>query len=178
MRLNVRRTATGIAAAGLAVAGLAGGGVALASARPASAPAASSGPVAAAPVASGPFTGWCQGDGGWPGMPGWQTAQQPVLRAAAAYLGMSTDALRTQLQAGQSLADVASAHGKPVAGLEKAILAEMTSQINASSELSAAQKAAMIQALRAHLDDMVDEAGHGPGEMGRPGMHGGMGMWS
>jgi hypothetical protein len=173
MRLNAKRTATGIAVAGLTVAGLASGGVALASARPGAAPATPSRPVAAQP-----YRGNCPGGDGRSWMLGWRAGQQPVLRAAAAYLGMSEGALRAQLQAGRSLADVTRAHGKQVAGLQDALLAAMTRQIDASSGLSAGQKAAMLHAMRAYLGEMVNAAGYGSGEMGRMGAPGGMGMWN
>lgn len=169
MELNAKRAGIGFAAAGLAIAGLAGGGVALASAHnPA-------GPATPAAATAQPPAGWCLGGrDGWTGMPG-RWAGQPMMTAAAAYLGMSQAELRTQLQAGQSLADLAQAHGKPVAGLENAMLAAMTSRINASSTLSAAQRAELIREMRDHMDDMVNAAY--PAGPGRPGPGGGMGMW-
>ena len=53
------------------------------------------------------------------------------LSAAATYLGLTTDELRTQLQAGKSLADVATAQGKPVSGLEDALLANLKTDLDA-----------------------------------------------
>ncbi len=51
---------------------------------------------------------------------------------------------------------MATAQGKSVAGLKDAILAAMTSRINASTGLSAAQKAERISEVKSHLDAMVN----------------------
>jgi hypothetical protein len=53
------------------------------------------------------------------------------LSAAATYLGLTTDELRTRLQAGKSLADVATAQGKSVSGLEDALLANLKTDLDA-----------------------------------------------
>jgi hypothetical protein len=45
----------------------------------------------------------------------------PALGAAAKYLGISTSELRSELRSGRSLAQIAKAHGKSVAGLRKAV---------------------------------------------------------
>jgi hypothetical protein len=95
------------------------------------------------------------------------------------YLGITAAQLRTQLEAGKSLADVAKAQGKTVAGLEDAIVAAATTQLDAAvaaGKLTAAQEAAMLADLKAHVDDMVSRTGppprgpgHGPGPFGAPG---------
>ena len=87
--------------------------------------------------------------------------QQPGL-GAATYLGMSQAELRTQIQAGKSLADVARAQGKPVSGLKDAILAAITSRINADNALTTGQKAAILALAKGHLDMMVN-TDHLPG---------------
>jgi hypothetical protein len=53
------------------------------------------------------------------------------LSVAATYLGLTTDALRTQLASGKSLADVANAQSKSVSGLEAALLANLKSDLDA-----------------------------------------------
>ncbi len=53
------------------------------------------------------------------------------LSAAATYLGLSTDALRAQLAAGKSLAEVATAQSKSVSGLEDALYANLESDLDA-----------------------------------------------
>ncbi|HEY8648417.1 MAG TPA: hypothetical protein VIM50_03480 [Candidatus Limnocylindria bacterium] len=52
-----------------------------------------------------------------------------LLAAAATYIGISTDAIKTELQAGASLADVAVAHGKTRDGLIAALNAAASTQI-------------------------------------------------
>jgi hypothetical protein len=158
MKLTRKHMVTGLAAAGLMAGALTAGGVALAStgSAPASATSASATP------SYGPGTGNC---GGRYGM---QAGQQPVMTAAADYLGLSPTQLRTQLHSGASLADIATAQGKPASGLKDAILAAMTSRINANTALTAQQKAAMISQVKSHLDTMINMdmdmgMGHLPG---------------
>lgn len=146
MNLNRKRVLAGMAAAGIVAGALAGGGVALASTGSHQAPATT--------TAAQPGYGWC--DGGRGHMAGMRYGQQPVLSAAADYLGLSQAQLQAQLHSGKSLADVARAQGKPVSGLKDAILAAMTSWINASTRLTAAQKAEMISEVTSHLDAMVN----------------------
>ncbi len=66
---------------------------------------------------------------------------------------------------------MAKAQGKSVAGLKNAILTAMTSRINASTGLTAAQKAAMISEVKSHLDAIAAAtwpAGAGMGWMHSP----------
>ena len=145
MNMNRKHVLAGLAATGVLVGAVAGGGAAFASARtPAT--------TAAATAAQSAF-GWCDGPGG---MHGVRSGQQTVLTAAADYLGVSQTQLVSQLQAGKSLADVATAQGKSAAGLKDAILAAMTSRINASTGLSTAQKAERISEVNSHLDAIVN----------------------
>ena len=154
MKLTRKHVVTGIAATGLLAGALTAGGAALASASPAPASAT----AASATPSYGPGTGNCGG------MYGMWSGQQPVMTAAADYLGLSLTQLRTQLQSGHSLADIARAQGKPVSGLKDAILAAMTSRINADTALTAQQRAAMISQVKSHLDTMINrDMGHGPG---------------
>ena len=152
MKLTRKHVVTGLAAAGLLAGAIAAGGVALASTAPASA--------TSAPATSsyGPGTGNCGG------MYGMWSGQQPVMQAAADYLGLSLTQLRTHLHQGTSLADIATARGKPVSGLKNAILAAMTSRINANPALTAQEKAAMISQVKSHLDTMINmDMDHMPG---------------
>jgi hypothetical protein len=50
-------------------------------------------------------------------------------KTAADYLGLSVDQLTTELQAGKSLADIATEHGKSVDGLKQALVAAETAKI-------------------------------------------------
>ncbi len=154
MKLTRKHVMTGLAAAGLMAGALTAGGVALAStgSAPASATSASATP------SHGPGTGNCGG------MYGMQAGQQPVMTAAADYLGLSPAQLRAHLHAGTSLAGIATAHGKRASGLKDAILAAMTSRINANTALTAQQKAAMISQVTSHLDTMINmDMDHQPG---------------
>jgi len=163
MKLTRRHIVTGLAAAGLAAGALTTGGVALASTGQAPATAA----AASATPSYGPGTGYCGG------MYGMWTGQQPVMQAAADYLGLSLTQLRTQLHSGTSLADIAQAQGKPVSGLKDAILAAMTSRINANTALTAQQKAAMTSQVKSHLDTMINtdmDMDHWPGAAMSAGM--------
>ena len=146
MKLTRKHVVTGLAAAGLLAGALTAGGVALASASPAPASAIS----ASATPSYGPGTGNCGG------MYGMWSGQQPVMTAAADYLGPSLTQLRTQLHTGTSLADIATAQGKSVSGLKDAILAAMTSRINADTTLTAQHRAAMISQVKSHLDTMIN----------------------
>ena len=138
MQLTRKHMVTGLAAAGLMAGALTAGGVAL----------ASSSPAPAAATAAGPGTGICGGYG--------MQAGQPVMTAAANYLGLNLTQLRTQMHAGKSMADIARTQGKPVSGLKDAILTAMTSRINANTALTVPQKAAMISQFKSHLDTMIN----------------------
>jgi hypothetical protein len=152
MKLTRKHVVAGLAAAGLLAGAIAAGGVALASTGSAPASAAS----ASATSSYGPGTGNCGGYG--------MQAGQPVMTAAADYLGLSLTQLRAQLHQGTSLADIATAQGKPVSGLKDAILAAMTSRINANTALTEQQKAAMISQVKSHLDTMINmDMDHQPG---------------
>ena len=165
MKLTRKHVVTGLAAAGLLAGALTAGGVALASTGPAPASAAS----ALATPSYGPGSGHCAGRYGAAG-------QQPVMTAAADYLGLSLTQLRAQLHTGKSLADIAATQGKPVPGLKDAILAAVTSRVNADTALTAQQRAAMISQVKSHLDAMINTdmgvgmgMGHEPGS--GPGWH-------
>jgi len=150
MKLTRKHAVAGFAAAGVLAGALTAGGVALASSgpAPAAAGAVASATTGTGAVPAGSGTGICDGYG--------LRAGQPVMPAAADYLGLSQAQLRTRLHQGSSLADIARAQGKPVSGLENAILAAMTSRINADTRLTAAQKTAMIDRIKGNLDAMVN----------------------
>src|SRR3954471_22660574 len=81
------------------------------------------------------------------------------LDAAATYLGLSEDALRTQLQGGKSLADIAKAQNKDVAGLKAAMKTAVTEQLDQAvtdKKLTADQKTKILADLDSHLDDFIN----------------------
>ena len=154
MKATRKHVLTGLAAAGLLAGALTAGGVAFAS--------TGSAPISATSASATPSYG--PGTGNCGGRYGMQAGQQAVMTAAADYLGLSLTQLRTQLHSGTSLADIATAQGKPVSGLKDAILAAMTSRINANTALTAQQKAARISQVKSHLDTMINmDMDHMPG---------------
>jgi hypothetical protein len=81
------------------------------------------------------------------------------LSSAADYLGLSEAELRTKLNAGQTLADIAKARGKSVDGLKQAILDEAEKKLDRlvdDGELMQAEADEMLARLKSHIDDLVD----------------------
>ena len=97
--------------------------------------------------------------------------------AVAKVLGLTADELRTELQSGKSLADVAKAKGVDVDKVKAAITADVKAHLDeevASGEHTQAEADAKLAELTARLDDIVNRvkpAGM-PGEMGGKGGHG------
>lgn len=96
-----------------------------------------------------------------------------VLNASAAYIGLDRAQLLTRLRAGQSLAQIAIASGKTVAGLKAAILNAHKARLDAdvaANRLTAAQAQARLAALSARIDRIVNRVGAArPGGAKRPG---------
>jgi hypothetical protein len=107
--------------------------------------------------------GFGRGPGG-PGFPGGgpglaRPAIANEIAAAAKYLGLSEADLRTKLRDGQSLADVAKAQSKDVAGLKTAILDAAKTDLDkavADKKLTQSQADDIANGLKAHIDDIVD----------------------
>jgi hypothetical protein len=104
------------------------------------------------------------------------------IAAAATYLGLSEADLRTRLRDGQSLADVAKAQSKDVAGLKTAILDAAKADLDkavADKKLTQSQADDISNGLKAHIDDIVDAnvklRFRGQGGPGGPGMGFGFG---
>lgn len=98
------------------------------------------------------------------------------MTAAANYLGLSLDELRSRLRAGLSLADVAEAQGKSVTGLKNAFMTAMEKRLDANVTLTATQKAQLLERMRSHLDAMISGTGmFSESMMGNGRM--GAGMW-
>lgn len=96
--------------------------------------------------------------GGGPGF-GFHHAAMRGLDAAASYLGLTEDQLRTQLESGKSLAQVAQAQGKSVSGLEQALVADAKSHLDQEvkeGHLTQAQADAMLNELKQHVADLVN----------------------
>lgn len=78
--------------------------------------------------------------------------------AAATYLGISEDALHRRLASGKTLAQLATANGKAVPGLEAAMTASFKAHVAdavESGRLTKEQAARFTRAVTAHLDDFV-----------------------
>ena len=87
------------------------------------------------------------------------------LEAAAKYLGLTEAELRTQLEAGKTLAEIAKAQGKTVDGLEKALTADAKTKLDAAVKagtITQAQADELLKRTTDHLDDLVN------GKLGRP----------
>ena len=88
------------------------------------------------------------------------TAGPPA--AIAGYLGLTEDELRTQLESGKTLAQIASAQGKSVSGLEDVIYTDAKTHLDqaaANGKLTADQEQTMLAELKSHLDDIVNSTG-------------------
>lgn len=96
------------------------------------------------------------------------------LAAAAEALGITEDELRTQTQAGQTLADIAEAEGVAEADLVEALVAAAQTRLAdavADGRLTQAEADARTADLEARTTDSLDElcgpGGRGPGGEGR-----------
>jgi hypothetical protein len=81
------------------------------------------------------------------------------LDAAAGYLGVTEDQLRTELQGGKTLAQVAQAHGKTAAGLVEALVAAAKQHLDAdvaAGRLTQAQADQMLSGLRDRITGIVN----------------------
>jgi hypothetical protein len=89
------------------------------------------------------------------------------LSAAATFLGLTDSALRTQLESGKSLADVAKAQSKSTADLKAAMKTAITAELDkavSDKRLTADQRTRILAEVDARLDQEISEAGprHGP----------------
>jgi hypothetical protein len=102
----------------------------------------------------------------------------PGAATIATYLGLSASDLRADLQSGKTLAQIATAQGKTVSGLEAAIVADAKSHLDAevaAGTITAAQESSRLSDLQSHVDDMVNSTGPPAGGMRGPGGPGGPG---
>ena len=109
----------------------------------------------------------------------------PGLDAAASYLGLSEDQLRTQLENGKTLAEVAKSQNKSVDGLVDAIVADAKQHLDAAvkaGKITKSQEDSILSDMKARTKDFVNgkaprfgfrhhfDGGPPPGEdMGLPG---------
>jgi hypothetical protein len=82
-----------------------------------------------------------------------------TLDSAATYLGLTDAQLLSQLSSGKSLADIAKAQGKSVAGLEAAIVSAAQSKLDQAVQdgrLTSAERDQILTALKARIDALVN----------------------
>jgi hypothetical protein len=81
------------------------------------------------------------------------------LGAAATYLGVTEAALRTSLESGKTLADVAKAQGKSTTGLVDALVADETKELDAAvsaGKLTKDQRDALVTNAKQRFQDLVE----------------------
>jgi hypothetical protein len=155
-------------AVGMGVALVLAGGVALAAQRSQGSPAAG--------VAAGSFVSSSARSFHGPIRSGFDRAPGAFgddFEAAASYLGLTAAELRTQLESGKTLAQIASTtSGKSTAGLVDALVAAEQKELDAAvaaGRLTKAQADAIAPSLKQRLTDLVNGVrgpglhGHGPG---------------
>ena len=102
------------------------------------------------------------------------------LDAAASYLDVTETALRTSLDDGKTLADVAREKGKPVDGLVTALVADETKELDAAvtaGRLTKAQRDEIVSGLKERITALVNgERPAGGAGFGRHGRFGGPGF--
>ena len=104
------------------------------------------------------FGGHLRGGPGGPGG-GMRGIFGPSLTAASTYLGLTEAQIRTQLQAGKTLADIATAQGKTAAGLVDALVTAETAQLDQAvkaGHLTAAQEQTILGQLKQRVTDAVN----------------------
>jgi maltodextrin utilization protein YvdJ len=98
------------------------------------------------------------------------------LDTAAKYLGLTGPQLRKRLMSGKSLADVAAAQNKDVAGLKSAIetaVKDKLDQAVADKRLTQTQEDKVLADVHSRLDDIVNRKGRSgpPAKRWRRGPH-------
>jgi hypothetical protein len=90
---------------------------------------------------------------------GGHAGKAAVLRIAAKYIGITPKALAAELK-GKSLAQVTTAHGKPVSGLKDALLKPFKARLDkavAAGRISSADAQARLAKLSARLDELISK---------------------
>jgi polyhydroxyalkanoate synthesis regulator phasin len=90
-----------------------------------------------------------------------KTAAPRFLRAAADYIGITTDALVKELKGGKSLAQVATAHGKTASGLRDELLKPFKAKLDKAvkaGRISADQAKMRLAQASAMLDKLISRA--------------------
>jgi hypothetical protein len=96
---------------------------------------------------------------GGPGRPGFGFGPGMSLSAAAKFLGLTDDQLRTQIQGGKSLADIAKDKGKSTADLKAAMKTAITTELDQAvkdNKLTADQRTKILADIDARLDSLIN----------------------
>jgi hypothetical protein len=111
-----------------------------------------------------------------PGGPHGRHGPHADLSVAASTIGVSEDDLRAALESGQSIADVATAHGVDPQAVIDALVADAQAKLAdrvADGDLTQEQADEISADLAQHITDLVNHAGlPGPGGRGGPGCPG------
>jgi hypothetical protein len=94
------------------------------------------------------------------------------LETAAGYVGVTEAQLRTELEAGKSLAQVAKDHDKSVDGLSDALFAAAKQNLDdavSAGRLTKAQETEMLSVLRDRITNMINKTGADRPHFSRPG---------
>jgi hypothetical protein len=94
------------------------------------------------------------------------------LDAAAGYIGVTETELRTQLENGESLAQVAKDHGKTADGLVAALVADAKQKLDtavSAKRLTQAQANEMLSGLNERITNLVNSTGGAGPRFGRHG---------
>jgi hypothetical protein len=103
------------------------------------------------------------------GLTGGARFRSALRTTAADYLGLTPAELRGERRSGMSLAEIASARGKSVDGLETALVDAVRARLDKAvkgGRMSAAQEQQRLDALRARIAVRVRSAGRGPVAVG------------
>jgi hypothetical protein len=85
-------------------------------------------------------------------------AKAGLLRVSAKYIGVTPQALRAELRAGKSLAQIATGHGKTAAGLKTALLGALQTRLDkavAAGRITSAQAQRRLDRIAARLDRLI-----------------------
>jgi hypothetical protein len=97
--------------------------------------------------------------GGQRGGRGRVALRQGLIREAASYVGLTPAQVRSERQAGKSLAQIAQARGKTASGLEAALTAAVKTRLDAavkSGKLSSAAEEKLLAALPKRLTKVIN----------------------
>jgi hypothetical protein len=84
-----------------------------------------------------------------------------IVAAVTGYLGVSAPQLKTELMGGKTLAQVATEHGKTVAGLEQAITSAVKARLDkavAAGLITSTREKAILSQLASHLGAIVNHS--------------------